>query len=246
MAVGERTSEPVFNVPPVVTALIAVMGLIHGVRDLLLTPEADNEVLRLFAFVPLRYEFTSAPSAAWPGGRLADVWTFVTYALLHGDWVHFGLNAVWLLAFGTPVARRFGTLRFLAFFAVTAAAGAAAHLLVYSGQPVPMVGASAAISGFMAAAMRFAFQGRGPLDRSADMTPALPLTQVLRNGRVVVFLVVWFGLNLLFGLGSLSIDGGEQAIAWQAHIGGFLAGLFGFALFDPIKGTPAEEQPTLH
>jgi membrane associated rhomboid family serine protease len=58
--------------------------------------------------------------------------------------------------------------------------------------------------------------------------------------------VVWFGLNLLFGLGSLSIDGGEQAIAWQAHIGGFLAGLFGFALFDPIKGTPAEEQPTLH
>ena len=59
-----------------------------------------------------------------PGGLGADIWTFVTYAFIHGDWTHLGLNGVWLLAFGTPVARRFGMARFLAFFAVTAAAGA--------------------------------------------------------------------------------------------------------------------------
>lgn len=243
MAVGEQASEPVFNVPPVVTALIAVMLLIFAIFDLLLSAEQQESVLRLFAFVPLRY--VTMPSN-WPGGLAGDAWTFVTYALLHGSWAHVGLNAVWLLAFGTPVARRFGAQRFLAFFAVTAAAGAAAHLAVYFGEPVPIVGASAAVSGCMAAAIRFAFQGRGPLDRSGDAMPALPLTQIVRNGRVMAFLIAWFALNLLFGLGSLSVDGSEQAIAWQAHIGGFLAGLFGFALFDPIKAAPIEERPTLH
>jgi membrane associated rhomboid family serine protease len=214
---------------------------------MLLSEQVQLEIIGLFAFVPLRY--VGGVPSDWPGGFAGDVWTFVTYAFLHGGWAHVGLNAVWLLAFGTPVARRFGPSRFLAFFAVTAAAGATAHLLVYSGQAVPVVGASAAISGCMAAAMRFAFQGRGPLiarDGEADRVPALPLTAIVRNGRVMAFLVVWFGLNILFGLGSMSIDGSEQAIAWQAHIGGFLAGLFGFALFDPIKAVPVEEQPTLH
>ena len=93
--------------------------------------------------------------------------------------------------------------------------------------------------------MRFAFQRGGPLasDRANDpadayRVPALPLTAVLRDPRVLIFLGVWFGLNLLFGIGSLSLDGGEQAIAWQAHIGGFLAGLLAFALFDPVKAAP--------
>jgi membrane associated rhomboid family serine protease len=101
----------------------------------------------------------------------------------------------------------------------------------------------------MAAAMRFAFQGRGSLigrDEAAYREPALPLAAVLRNGRVLTFLIVWFGLNLLFGLGSLSLDGGEQVIAWQAHMGGFIAGLLAFPLFDPVKAAPVGEQPTLH
>ncbi len=68
-----------------------------------------------------------------PGGFGADVWTFVTYSLLHGSWMHLGVNGVWLLAFGSAVARRFGVLRFLSFFAVTAAAGAAMHLLTNAG-----------------------------------------------------------------------------------------------------------------
>ena len=238
-----------FNVPPIVTATVAVLVIIHAIRDVLLTPEADAEVLQLFAFVPLRYGASELSDAVWPGGVWADIWTFVTYAFLHGSWLHLGLNVVWLLAFGTPVARRFGPLRFLGFFALTAAAGALVHLFFYAGMPVPVIGASAAISGFMAAAIRFAFQRSGPLsfvgrdDAEAYRVPALPLVAVLRNGRVLAFLGVWFGLNLLFGLGSLSVDGGEQAIAWQAHIGGFMAGLLAFAIFDPVKAVPPGEQP---
>jgi membrane associated rhomboid family serine protease len=145
-------------------------------------------------------------------------------------------------------------MRYLAFFAVTAAAGAAVHLGTHPGALVPVIGASASISGFMAAAMRFAFQRSGPLgfigrnDPDAYRVPALPLVAVLRDGRVVIFLIVWFGLNLLFGIGAVSLDGSDQAIAWQAHIGGFLAGLLGFALFDPVKVTPPgdSDQPTVH
>ena len=51
-------------------------------------------------------------------------------------------------------------------------------------------------------------------------------------------LVVWFGLNLLFGLGSLSFGGAEQSVAWEAHIGGFLAGLLLFSWFDPVPDIP--------
>jgi membrane associated rhomboid family serine protease len=70
------------------------------------------------------------------------------------------------------------------------------------------------------------------------------LLAALRNPQVVIFLVAWFGLNLLFGIGSASFPGFEQAIAWQAHIGGFVAGLILFALFDPIP-PHAEVDPTV-
>ena len=239
-----RTSEPIFNVPTVVTVTLAALVLVHAVRFWVLTPEQDVQLLLLFSFIPARYDATVLAQGAVPGGLGAEIWTFVTYALIHGDWTHLGLNGVWLLAFGTPVARRFGALRYLAFFAVTAAAGAAAHLVTHSNAFVPMVGASASISGFMAAAMRFAFQRGGPLrligrdQGDAYRVPALPLTQVVRDARVLIFLVVWFGLNLVFGIGSIGLDGGEQAIAWQAHIGGFLAGLLGFAVFDPVRTAP--------
>ena len=253
----QTQSEPIFNVPAVVTVIIAALVAVHGVREWLLSPEAENDLLWLFAFVPLRYDGPMLGLGSYPGGLAADVWTFVTYALLHGSWTHLILNAVWLLAFGTPVARRFGAARFLAFFAVTAAGGALTHLYFYVGLRVPMIGASAAVSGFMAAAIRFAFQRGGPLrligDKQDDAyrIPALPLLAVLRNPRVLIFLGVWFGLNLLFGLGSFGIDGDDQAIAWQAHIGGFLAGLLAFPLFDPVKaarfgntGGPEEKRAT--
>jgi membrane associated rhomboid family serine protease len=110
---------------------------------------------------------------------------------------------------------------------------------------LPMVGASAAISGAMAAAARFAFQRGGPLemwrDRAeASRVPAAPLSVSLRDARVIAFLLVWFGVNILFGVFSMGMPGVEQAIAWQAHIGGFLAGLLAFAAFDPV---PAAVDP---
>jgi membrane associated rhomboid family serine protease len=150
-------------VPAIVVALLVVLGLVHALLSVVLTPGQTTEFLLLFAFIPARYDASVLPDIVWPGGWAADIWTFVTYALIHGDLTHLVFNAVWLLAFGSPVARRFGPLRFLAFMAVTAAAGAAVHLATHFGELLPMIGASAAISGAMAAATRFAFQRGGPL-----------------------------------------------------------------------------------
>jgi membrane associated rhomboid family serine protease len=237
-----------FNVPSVVVAIIVALALVHAMRTYGLSPAEDRDFLLRFAFFPARYSGALAQEA-WPGGLPADVWTFVTYAFIHGDWTHLGFNAVWLLAFGTAVARRFGAARFLAFFAITAAAGAAAHWLTHPRDLWPVVGASAAISGYMAAAMRFIFQAGGPLGwmgggGESYRMPAAPLTRVLRDPRVLLFLGVWFGLNLLFGATSFTLVDEDQSVAWEAHIGGFVAGLLLFPVFDPVRRHPLGDDKT--
>jgi membrane associated rhomboid family serine protease len=233
-----KARQPIFNVPTVVAVLLGVFGLVHAARILLFSPEIDRLFVWSTAFVPARYVWNELLASGWGYGW--SLWTFVTYALVHADLTHLGFNAVWLLAFGSPVARRFGAPRFAAFAAITAAAGALAHLLSHLGDLQPMIGASAAISGNMGAAARFAFQRGGPLDpwsRGGERgyyLPAASLLQSLQNPRVLAFVGAWFALNLLFGLGSWSIIGEEQSVAWQAHAGGFLAGLLLFSIFDPV------------
>lgn len=236
------TRTPIFNIPPVMTATLAVLVVIHLFRVFLLSPRADLYGLLLFAFIPGRYNPSLLINGSFPGGLAADVWTFVSYGLLHADFMHLGFNAVWLLAFGTPVARRFGPVRFVLFLVATAAVGALAHLVTHFGQMVPMVGASASISGVMAASLRFAFQRGGPLynRRGGDdayRQPALPLLVALRHSSILAFVAVWFGINLLLGIGTISLTGGAQSVAWQAHVGGFLGGLILFGLFDPVRTT---------
>jgi membrane associated rhomboid family serine protease len=109
-----------------------------------------------------------------------------------------------------------------------------------------MIGASASVSGTMAAAIRFAFVrgsflsfSRGDADAAAKV-PALSLMRALRNPPVLGFLGVWFGVNIIFGIGSITIGADGASVAWQAHIGGFFAGLVLFSLFDPVPHTSAD------
>jgi membrane associated rhomboid family serine protease len=230
-----------FNVPPIVIATVAALVLVHIVRSFVLTDEQDVLFLLTFAFIPARYGPDLTVSGSFPGGFGADLWTFFTYAFIHADLMHLGLNLAWLVPFGTALARRFRASRYVVFMLVTAAIGALAHLVSHLGALEPMIGASAAISGAMAAAMRFVFQQGGPLallrENAVDAyrMPAAPLAATLRDPRFLLFLAVWLGLNALFSLGTVSF--GEevgQELAWQAHIGGFFAGLFLFNAFDPI------------
>src|SRR3954469_17634508 len=180
----------------------------------------------------------------FPGGSGAKVWSFITYSLLHANLSHLAFNVLWLLPFGSAVARRFGPARFFLFLAVTAIAGALAHLGTHQHEVAPLIGASASVSGAMAAAIRFAFvRGsflsfrRGDAHAAAQVR-ALPLSRALRNPRVLAFLGVWFAVNIIFGAGSIAIGVDGASVAWQAHIGGFFAGLLLFSVFDPVPRAP--------
>ena len=229
--------EPILTLPGALTAYVALLAVIH--LRVLLPPDLEYWTIEAFGFIPRRYDPTLL-ATPFAGGSGAKVWTFVTYSLLHANFSHIAFNVLWLLPFGSAVARRFGATRFFLFMAVTAVAGAMAHLVTHEHAIAPMIGASASVSGAMAAAIRFAFvRGsflsftRGDADAAAQV-PALPLMRALRDPRVLGFLAIWFGVNIVFGIGSVGVGAEDVNVAWQAHIGGFFAGLLLFSLFDPI------------
>lgn len=244
----QQAREPILNLPGALTAYILLIAVIH--LRVLLPEDWDDLIINLFAFVPKRYD-QSLMDGPFLGGTPAKVWTFVSYSLLHANLAHIGFNVLWLLPFGSALARRFGALRFYLFMAVTAAAGALAHLLTHEHALAPMIGASASVSGTMAAAMRFAFVRGSFLSFSrgdavaAAKVPALSLSRALRNPRVLGFLVVWFGVNIVFGIGGITPGAEGADVAWQAHIGGFVAGLILFALFDPVPHVRDDAAPAL-
>lgn len=225
-----RRSVPAINAPAIVLISIAAFAAVHLLR-MILPPVVEVDFLLYFAFIPAR--FTAPPefaSVVFPGGLAAGIWTFFSYAFIHGDWLHLGVNSLWMLAFGSLVARHLGAGRFAAFSLVCAAAGAAVMLIVLWGEMVPLIGASAAVSGQMAAAVRLMYgNGRGDVATVAE---------ALREPRALIFLAVWIGINLLFGLDSFELNGAPARIAWEAHLAGFATGFVLFGLFDRIGRPP--------
>jgi membrane associated rhomboid family serine protease len=239
----EIPREPILTLPRALNAYVVLLAVIH--LRVLLPAEWENWTIDVFGFIPKRYDSTLL-AIDFAGGAGAKVWSFVTYSLLHANLTHLAFNVLWLLPFGSALARRFGGPRFFLFMAVTAIAGALAHLVAHEHAVAPMIGASASVSGTMAAAIRFAFvQGsflsfsRGEADVAARV-PALSLRRALRNPRVLAFLGVWFGVNIIFGIGAIAIGVDGASVAWQAHIGGFVAGLLLFSVFDPVPRAPAD------
>jgi len=231
------TRAPAIQLPPAVLWLSLALVALHVVRQFL-SEDFDRWLLLAFAFIPARY---SEVAEALPGGIAALYWTPVSYAFLHADFVHLLVNIVWMASFGGALARRFGSGRFLLLAFAAAAAGAGLHYVFYADDTGLVVGASGAVSGMMAATARFAFSPGGPLGDAPKKSydaPAEPLTAILRNRRAMAFLLVWFAVNLVFGLAGGLMPGVSGAIAWQAHIGGFLAGLLLFPLLDPVGNAP--------
>lgn len=235
-------AEPIFNVPRSVAWASGLMIAVHFVRKLL-PDEMSLTVLLAFAFIPARYD-GAAPEL--PGGYLTAVTSFVTYMIVHGSWVHLLVNVAWMLAFGSAVARRIGDRKFWYFSILCGVAGALTHLAFHFGALIPVVGASAAISGQMAAALRFIFSAgprRGELAFDFERAPLWSLGRTLSDYRILFFLIFWVSLNVYFGLSSISFGGSEGSIAWEAHIGGFLCGLLTFGFFD--RGRAEEPLPRL-
>ncbi len=204
-------SGPIVNTPPVVLIVIAVLIAIHLALEL---AGPDWKIWSIYAFslIPARFEGPGAIAMI----EGSQYWSLVTYAFLHDGWAHVLLNSLWLLIFGTPVARQFGTLRFLLIALVSTLGGALAMLVIFWGTPIIALGASAAVSGLLAAAIPVMY-GR----------PGEPLSfrEFLHNGRAIIFMLMFLGLTLLSSVQGLPGFADNARIAWEAHLGGFFAGL---------------------
>ncbi len=210
-----RDSEnpPIFNLPPVIVFLTVSMVGVHIIRIWLIPAGYENDFILLLAAIPARYgEYANQipyAFAAW--------YTPFSYALVHADWSHLMMNMLWMLALGSPIAKRWGAGKFLVFACLGAMCGFLAHLITHINDFSPMVGASGAVSAFAGGVIR--------LDRNVK-NPILPLSASLQNRGLIAFIVVWLVINLIVGLmpGLIAQEGTQ--IAWQAHIGGFFCGLF--------------------
>jgi membrane associated rhomboid family serine protease len=227
-SIREPSQGPFLNVPLVLVALILV--IVAAYIDYALAPfDRELVLLRQFAFIPARYSAEYLHAFHRDSGSLLDrAIPFVSYIFLHANVTHLTINMVWLLAFGAIVARRFGALPFLLFFLLCGIGGAVTHLAFNWGSDSPVVGASAAISGLMAAAFRMMSFTDRSLDSRPDLAPIF-------SQRILVWSAVWAVVNVVAGLTGLGAGPGVQLVAWQAHLGGYFTGLFLAYPFDRLS-----------
>jgi membrane associated rhomboid family serine protease len=192
---------PLINSPWPALALTASIPLSYGVQSVLLSPSLVDR-------------FAVSGAALSQG----DVVVLVTSLWLHAGWAHALGNAVFCLAFATPVARRMGpdakgVIGFFTFYLVCGAFSGACLALAHWAEPVEAIGASGAIAGLMGAASRLLTRGPG----------LAPFT----SSTVIGMAVMWVVVNLLFGRFLVGWAPGSDGvpIAWEAHVGGYAAGL---------------------
>jgi len=232
--------QPVFQAPAIVLWLIGTLAAAHGLR-MLVSDARAQDLVYAYGLVPARYSRAFLEShMADPGTMWERAVPFVSYMGLHSDITHLVINCLWLLAFGPIVARRWGGVLFLVFFMVCGVAGAGAYLAVNWGSAVPVVGASGAISGLMAAAIRMMPPSTAPWMRGLSEQPLAPLF----SRQILMFSAVWGVINFLAAMMDIGGDGQRGLIAWQAHLGGFVAGLLLCGVFDALRprvvGAPLE------
>ena len=153
--------------------------------------------------------------------------TPLTSMFLHGGWAHLLGNCMFLWVFGNNVEDSMGRVRFQIFYVLCGLAAAAAQVAVYPASPVPMVGASGAISGVLGGYLLLY-----PRVRVRVLFILVIFIQVVRVPAFVV-LLLWIGYQVLMSLPELmAVDpDASSGVAVFAHIGGFVAGLLLVKLF---------------
>ncbi len=229
------TQAPFLNVPGIVKVSAAVLVVIH-LLVYFSNPGIQAYAIYGYSFIPARFSSTiNVPQL--PGARY---WSALTYSFLHGGATHLIFNSLWLLVFGTPVARRLSPSRFLLIAAAGSIGGAVMTLLFHWNEVVILIGASAAVSALMAAAVPIMF-GNGSMlrrmgnEQRARSAVVLPFAELMHHRPAMTFIAMFLGLTLFTGAAQLISDTAliqETNIAWEAHIGGFIFGLIAFYALD--------------
>jgi membrane associated rhomboid family serine protease len=205
--------------------LLAVTVAAFAVQLGLFGQRAAFEMLRVGAFLP----------AAFVAEPLARAHTLWTSAFLHGDLWHLVGNLFFLGVFGDNVEERMGPARYLAFYLLGAAAASLAHGVASGWSPVPLVGASGAISAVLGAYVLWFPSRRVQAFVAPLFVPWLLIRVLLPVPRFYLWwLPAWlyigyWALVQVFEAGGTLVVGDVAAagVAWWAHVGGFAFGLAG-------------------
>ena len=195
-----RDSIPSRSIPFFTYALIAVNAavFVHEVK----LGAAGGPFLERYALIPARWSYES----------------MVTSMFLHGGWMHVLGNLWTLWIFGDNVEGRLGHFRYLAFYFFCGVMAGFGHTLFNAGSAIATIGASGAIAGVMGA-----YFVLFPRARVLTLFPIfiIPLWFEIP---AVLYLGFWFLTQILSGVVGLGPR--FEAVAWWAHIGGFLAGVY--------------------
>jgi membrane associated rhomboid family serine protease len=229
-----RDDNPTLATPAVTFMLIAanvVMWVV--IQGMGAEPNLSRSVCELglipgefLGRLPDGYRVPMGESTMCVLGEERSWFTPLTSMFLHGGWFHLIGNMWFLWVFGNNVEDSMGHVRYLAFYILCGLAAAAAQTWVIPSSPIPMVGASGAISGVMGAYIVLYPRVR------VHMLVILFIFITRIVVPAYLMLGYWFLLQIIGG-GLTSGEGG--GVAFWAHAGGFIAGAILINLFrDPV------------
>jgi len=152
---------------------------------------------------------------------VAPALTPITSMFLHGGILHLAGNMLYLWIFGNNIEDAMGHARFIVFYLLCGIAAVFAQALPDTSSTIPMIGASGAISGVLGAYLL--------LYPHARVLVLIPLGFFLHTMRLKAGIVlgIWFAMQVISSLAS----GDGPGVAWNAHIGGFVAGIVLLPIF---------------
>jgi membrane associated rhomboid family serine protease len=195
---------------PAVNWLIIIANLVVFVAlELGMSPPDLERFIFTYGLVPA--ELTDLQPRA--------VLTVFTSMFLHGGWVHVISNLWALYIFGDNVEDRMGSGRYLVFYVICGVLAALAQVFITPASRIPMIGASGAIAGVLAAYLLLF-----PRARVVTLMVIFFFPWFIEIP-AVLYLGIWFISQFFSGVMALDVQAATGGIAYWAHIGGFVAGL---------------------
>jgi membrane associated rhomboid family serine protease len=204
---------------PIVTLLLIAANVAVFAYQLSLGPQAGEVFVRTWGLVPSKIQLALAGRHYTLADALIPLFTCM---FLHGGFLHILGNMWFLWIFGANLEDRVGALPYLFMYLVSGIASGLTQAAFSWGSRLPSIGASGAISGVLGAYI--------VLFPASRILTLVPLFIIWFTARIpaFVFIGLWFIVQFLSGIGSLGPGGTANTggVAWWAHIGGFLFGVF--------------------